>query len=284
MSKARDRASAAVEQKVLISNYTATNAAAYERLMGRWSRVLAEDFIAFAGLEAGDRVLDLGCGTGSLAQALAASPLPAAIFGIDAAEPYVVYAAERNTDRRVTFAVGDAATLDLPAHSFDRCYSLLVLNFVPAPDKAIAEMLRVVRPGGTIAAVVWDFTGGLVYQRIFWDTAAALDPTAVAARARHYASALTWPGELEAAFAAAGAVEIATRSLAIRMAYDNFADYWQPIANAQGPIGDYVKSLSDDRLAQLARAVEAAYLCGRPDGPRSLAATAWSVKDKIYSL
>lgn len=263
------------------STYTATDAAAYERLMGRWSRGLAEAFLAFAGIEAGDRVLDLGCGTGSLARALAARPEPSQILGIDISEPYIAQARLHAHDPRLSFQVGDATVLDLPDASFARCYSLLALNFVRPPMAAVREMVRLTRPGGTVAAAVWDFAGGLTYQRIFWDTAAARDPEADAARARHYAAALTWPGELEAAFAAAGLRSVVAGSLTIRMVYASFADYWDPIATAQGPVGDYVRTRTPAALAALATAVESAYRAGRPDGPRSLTATAWAAKGVV---
>lgn len=265
----------------MASGYTADDAAAYERLMGRWSPLLAEEFVAFAGIAAGDRVLDVGCGTGSLALALARRTEPAAIVGIDIAAPYVAYAAERSVDPRLSFQVGDAVALDVPAGSFDRCYSLLALNFMSDPDRALAGMARATRRGGIVAAAVWDFPGGLVYQRIFWDTAAALDPAADAARARHYSSKLTGRGQLVAAFANAGLRDVCGASLTIRQDYADFADYWAPIANAQGPVGDYVKQLAPDRLERLAAAVERAYLAGGADGPRSMAATAWAAKGVV---
>jgi SAM-dependent methyltransferase len=260
------------------SRYTATSAEAYERLMGRWSPALAHELIAWAGIGNGERVLDVGCGTGSLALSLAARPEPAAIRGIDIAAPYVAYAASRVADPRLRFATGDAVALDFPDASFDRSFSLLALNFMSNPIRALAAMRRVTRPGGVVAAAVWDFPGGLIYQRIFWDTAAALDPAADRARARHYSIPLTGPGELAAAFREAGFGEVGACSLTIRMQYRDFADYWEPIENAQGPVGDYVKSLPPDRLQALAAAVHRAYVAGAPDGPRSMAATAWAAR------
>jgi SAM-dependent methyltransferase len=265
----------------MASGYTATDAAAYERLMGRWSGRLATPFVEFAGLASGDRVLDVGCGTGSLSLALAARPEPAAIVGFDIAEPYVAYAATRSADPRLSFVSGDAVSMKFPTARFDRCYSLLALNFMLNPSAALGRMVRATRPGGTVAAAVWDFAGGLVYQRIFWDSAAALDPAADRARARHYSSPFTGPGELSAAFAAAGLEHVHDASLTIRIEYAGFDDYWAPIANAQGPVGDYVNSLPAERLGALEEVVRAAYLAGKPDGPRSMAATAWAAKGVV---
>jgi ubiquinone/menaquinone biosynthesis C-methylase UbiE len=262
----------------MASNYTGTDAHAYQRLMGRWSPRLADELIAFTGIDAGDRVLDVGCGTGSMALALAGRPEPGAIVGIDIAAPYIAYATARSTDPRLTFLTGDAVTLDLPVDSFDRSFSLLALNFMSNPAGAIGAMSRVTRPGGVIAAAVWDFAGGLVYQRIFWDTAAALDAEAELARGRQFSSPLTGPGELAAAFDQVGLHRVQPASLTIRMEYADFGDYWEPIANAQGPVGDYVKQLSRDRLETLAAAVRRAYLAGAADGPRSMAATAWAAR------
>jgi SAM-dependent methyltransferase len=165
--------------------------------------------------------------------------------------------------------------------SFDRCFSLLALNFTSDPARALTGMRRVTRPGGVIAAAVWDFPGGLVYQRIFWDTAAAVDPEADRARGRHFSSPLTGPGGLAAAFEEAGLGEVRATSLTARMEYSDFADYWQPIANAQGPVGDYVKRLPPVRLEALAAAVRRAYLAGASDGPRSMAATAWAARGVV---
>jgi SAM-dependent methyltransferase len=266
---------------VMSSTYTANDAEAYERLMGRWSRYLVPELIAFAGVAPGDRVLDLGCGTGNLALALSERAELCDIVGVDAAGCYVDHARSRSSDPRLRFTIGDAQALDFPDAVFDRVLSLLALNFVAQPAQAIGEMRRVTRQGGVVAAAVWDFAGGLVYQRLFWDTAAALDAEADRARARHFSHPLTQEGGLTAAFAAGGLHDIATHPLSIRMRYADFSDYWQPIANAQGPVGDYVKRLPAPALERLAAAVARAYCGGRDDGPRSMAATAWAVRGRV---
>ena len=209
----------------MASSYTATDARAYEHLMGRWSTRLAKELIAFGGLETGDRVLDVGCGTGSTVLALAARPEPMQIVGIDIAEPYIAFAATRSTDPRLSFLTGDAVALDLPVGSFDRCFSVLALNFMSDPARALARMRRVARSSGVVAAAVWDFAGALVYQRIFWDTAAALDPDAELARGRQFSSPLTREGKLAAAFEVAGLHDVEPASLTIRMESSDFSDY-----------------------------------------------------------
>jgi len=186
-----------------------------------------------------------------------------------------VYASKRSADPRLSFMVGDAVTMKFPAGSFDRCYSLLALNFMSDPRRALAGMVRATRQGGSVAAAVWDFPGGLVYQRIFWDTAAALDPAASQARARQYSAPLLAKGALEAALLVAGFSDVTGNTITMRMDYEDFADYWEPIAAATGPVGDYVRSTDPGLLADIRSKTCEAYLSGLPDGPRSMAASAW---------
>jgi hypothetical protein len=149
------------------------------------------------------------------------------------------------------------------------------------PGRALAGMCQATRQGGVIGAAVWDFPGGLVYQRIFWDTAAALDPAADDARARHFSSPFVGPDQLAAALRNAGLRDVRAVSLNTRMGYTDFADYWEPIANAQGPVGDYIKALSPEPLDALTAAVRRAYLAGGADGPRSMMATAWAARGVV---
>lgn len=260
------------------STFTAGDGDGYERMMGRWSRRLAEPFLDFVGTADGERVLDLGCGTGSLASALVQRCRVAQVHGIDFAPAYIDHARRNQPDPRIAFEVGDACALTCPAHSFDRVLALLLLHFVPNPERAIAEMRRVARPGAVVGAAVWDVRGGFVANRLFFDTAAVLDPQAHERRARNYTRPMTRPGELEIAWHAAGFTDIVATSLSIRMAFASFDDYWAPYIGKDGPGAEYVATLGDAERARLREAVRLAYVDGEPDGPRSFAALAWAVK------
>ena len=263
------------------STFKAHSGDGYEVLMGRWSRRLAEPFLDFVGTADGERVLDVGCGTGHLAFALSNRCRVDQLRGIDFAPAYVEHAARRNQDPRLVFQVGDACALEFADHSFDRVLSLLVLHFVPRADEAIAEMRRVARPGATVGAAVWDQRGGFVGGRMFLDTAAALDPKASELRAHHLTRPMTRPGELAHAWQAAGLAEVVATTLTIRMEFASFDDYWAPYAGKDGPHAEYVASLGPSQRALLREAVRSAYLDGEGDGPRSYAAMAWAVKGRV---
>lgn len=263
------------------SSFLATDGDGYELTMGRWSRRLAVPFLAFTGVADGERVLDVGCGTGHLAAAVAAGSRAAEVQGVDLSPAYIDNARKRVSDPRVTFRVGDACALDFPDATFDRVMAMLLLHFVPRAADAIAEMRRVARPGSTVAATVWDARGGFVSNRMFFDTAAALDPKAIERRAKNYTRPMTRPGELGAAWRAAGFRDVTEGVLSIRMEYASFADYWAPCAGNEGPIAEYVRSLDEAARSRLQEALRAAYLDGEADGPRSYAALAWAVKGVV---
>jgi SAM-dependent methyltransferase len=202
----------------------------------------------------------------------------AVIHGIDLAPVYIESATARSPSPLLKFQVGDACSIPFPDRTFDSVLSLLVLHFVPRPHDAIAEMRRVAKPGAVVAAAVWDARGGFVASRMFFDTAAALDPKAGERRAKNYTRPMTRPGELAEAWRTSGFLDVSEATLHIRMEYTSFADYWAPYLGKDGPGAEYVSSLSADQLERLERAVRAAYLDGEPDGPRSYSALAWAVK------
>lgn len=260
------------------STFNAADGDGYELNMGRWSRRLAEPFLDFVGTAASERVLDVGCGTGHLAAAVANRSESSQVEGVDLSAAYIEYARAHVRNPRVRFRVGDACALVDPPASFDRVLSLLVLHFVPRARDAIAEMRRVAKPGAVVGAAVWDARGGFVANRLFFDTAAALDPKAGERRARNYTRPLTRPGELAAAWRDAGFLEVSESVLHMRMEYASFADYWGPFLGKDGPGAEYVGTLDAAQRARLEAAVRAAYLDGDEDGPRSYAALAWVAK------
>jgi SAM-dependent methyltransferase len=263
------------------STYRASDGGAYERFLGRWSRRLAGPFAEFARSPDHGRLLDVGCGTGSLALALAEPTAADRVAGIDIAAPYVAFARSRPGAAGIGFAVGDACRLPYAGSSFAAALAQLSLNFVPDAAQAVREMRRVVQPGGVVAAAVWDFRGGLVFQRLFWDTAAGLDPGAEAARDRLFSGPLALPDGLPVLWRDAGLTAIQRGSITIRMEYADFADYWEPLLGGQGPVGAYVEGLPPERRRLIEERVRAAFLSGAPDGPRSLTATAWAVRGII---
>lgn len=265
----------------MTSSFTVRSAEGYERLMGRWSRLLAGPFIDFVGVANGERVLDVGCGTGSLTFALPQAADVMEVAAIDYSPVFVEAARRRNTDPRVTIAQGDACAIPFPDGRFDRALSLLVLHFVPEADKAVAEMRRVVRPGGVVAAAVWDHLGGMSGMRMMWDTVAAQDEEARRLRSQYCFAPMMRPDEMRQSFAAQGLVNVEQASLMMRMEYGSFADYWEPIAAGEGPLGKYVAGLDPARRAEADEAVGAAYRAGQPDGPRSFAAVAWACRGTV---
>jgi ubiquinone/menaquinone biosynthesis C-methylase UbiE len=193
--------------------------------MGRWSRRLAPLFIDHAGIAEGEEVLEIGCGTGSLTFALAAAAGFARLTAIDQSEVYLAAAVAKNRDPRIRLESGDGCALRFADASFDRTLSMLVLpSVLPGPEQMVAEMRRVTRSGGVVAAAFWDTPGGTPHQRMFWDTAAALDDTAGAARDSTLSRPVYAPGALAKMWAEAGLVEIDQRSLMIRIEFADFAD------------------------------------------------------------
>jgi SAM-dependent methyltransferase len=234
--------------------------------------------IDFAGLLGDGPLLDVGCGTGSLAFELRRRFSNRSVSAVDVSAAYLAFAQSRDGGRDIRFAQADAANLPFEAGAFAGALAQLALNFMPDPARAVLEMRRVTRSGGVLAAAVWDFRGGLVCQRLFWDPAAAIDPEAGLARDRLFSHPLAQPEGLARLWRASGLRDVEGCSLTIRMDYASFADYWEPLLGGQGPFGSYVAGLSERHRARVHAAVSDAYCSGAPDGPRSLTATAWAVR------
>lgn len=219
----------------------------YERFMGRWSRRLAPLFVDFAGVQPGDFVLDVGCGTGALTFAAASLPDVHAV-GIDRS-PEFIEAARGCGNDRVRFEVDDASTPQFPDGQFDRALSMLVLNFVPDASTVVDEMNRVTRPDGVVAAAVWDYGDGMQMLRMFWDEAVSLNPPAAGRDERHMP--LCRHGELSALWREAGLHDVEEAPLDIDMTFTSFDDFWQPFLGGQGPAGAYAATLTEHAREKL---------------------------------
>jgi SAM-dependent methyltransferase len=256
-----------------------SGAHAYERFMGRWSRELAPLLVRFAGVRDGDLVLDVGCGTGALAAAVARIAPSSRVFGIDPAAPYVEFAQAHRASDRVRFEVGDAQQLRFADAHFDRSLSLLVLNFIPNRSKALDEMIRVTRAGGTVASAVWDYDEGMEMLRVFWDEAVALNPSIAARDERHMP--VSRPGELAALWRQHDLRDVSETPITIRTRFTSFDDYWLPFLERQGPAGDYVATLNADQREQLRRRLRLRLLGGGRDRTFDLRARAWAVRGTV---
>ena len=251
----------------------------YERFMGRWSRAVAQLLVPFAGLRDGEAVLDVGCGTGALTDAIAASAPTSRIAAIDRSEPFIAAARATHFDPRLRFEIGDAQQLPFENASFDRTLSLFILNFVPDPDTAMHEMMRVTRPTGTVTCGVWDYSDGMQMLCRFWEEAVALDPAAVSRDERQMPLCRT--GELASLFRRHDFAEIDEAALAIQMRFSSFDDYWSPFLENQGPAGVYVSQLDEAARERLRLRLRRRFLADGVERPFELSARAWAVRGRL---
>jgi len=253
------------------------DAEAYERFMGRWSSLLAPQLVAFTKLADTGRVLDVGSGTGVLAFSIAKLNPHCQVVGIDPSKEYVGYANSRNPfPGRTSFQVGDAQSLQFPNASFESSLSLLVFNFIPDSKRALGEVIRVTKPGGRIAAAVWDYGEGMRMLRAFHDAAAAVDPSAAKSDELHMP--LCRAGELGALWKQAGLGQVEERPLDITMRFKSFADFWEPFLLGQGPAGAYARKLEGHQRQALREEVKRRLPLKTEDAPFSLPARAWAVR------
>ena len=250
----------------------------YEPYVGRWSRVVARDFLPWLQVRPEGEWLDVGCGTGALAQLILQLAAPRRVRGVDASAGFVDYARGHCSDARASFDVADAQSLPVESAAFDAAVSGLVLNFVPQPERAAAEMRRAVRKGGVAAAYVWDYAGRMELMRYFWDAAVELDPAAKSAD-----EGVRFPlcnrDRLAALFAGAGLRDVEVRAIDAPTPFRDFDDYWTPFLGGQGPAPGYCMSLGEEARAALRERIRAK-LPIRPDGSIALIGRAWAVKGR----
>lgn len=248
----------------------------YEPYIGRWSRLVAREFLNWLAIPEGSQWLDVGCGTGALSQTILQLANPARVKGIDRSEGFVAFAKEHTQDSRVQFEVGDAEALMADSGTFDVAVSGLVLNFIPHPERTLAEMTRVTRSGGVAAGYVWDYAGRMQLIRHFFDAAVALDPNADELdEGRRFP--ICQPEVLGQLFESTGLHNVEVRPIEVPTVFRDFDDYWSPFLGGQGPAPSYAMSLSAERRVALRERIRAG-LPFAPDGSIPLVARAWAAR------
>jgi SAM-dependent methyltransferase len=249
----------------------------YEPYVGRWSRRAAPMFLAWLAAPPGLDWLDVGCGTGAVAEAVASLCAPRSVTAIDPSPGFLEFA-RRRIGAKVQLHQADAQALPFEDERFDRVISGLVLNFVPDQARALAEMHRVVRPGGEVAVYVWDYAGKMEMMRYFWDAAIALDPDASPLdEARR--SPICHPDALRALFEKTGLTDVVTRALDVETVFTDFDDYWAPFLGGQAPAPAYCMSLTEEARSRLRDLLRARLPTG-PDGSIPLIARAFAVRGR----
>ena len=252
---------------------------AYEPYVGRWSRLVAREFLPWLAVPAGRRWLDVGCGTGALAQAILQLGSPSEVEGVDPSEGYVQYARRKMTDKRARFRVADAQALPFRDESYDAVVAGLVLNFVPEPARAVGEMARVGGSGGIVAAYVWDYAGQMQLMRHFWDAAASLDPAAAELdEGRRFQ--ICKPAPLAEFFEGAVLRDVEVGAIDVPTHFKDFDDYWSPFLGGQAPAPSYAVSLSEERRVKLRELIRK-NLPIHPDGSIHLIARAWAARGHV---
>jgi SAM-dependent methyltransferase len=248
------------------------SANAYDRLVGRYSPQLASALIGFAGVGPGMRALDVGCGPGALAAALADRLGTEQVSAADPSEPFVEACRARLPG--VAVVVAGAEALPFADRAFDAALSQLVVNFMRDAEAGVREMARVTRPGGVVAACVWDYAGEMTLLRAFWDAAREVAPDRGDA---DEGVVMRWcaEGDLAELWRAAGLRDIRSGPLVVTASYAGFEDLWSPLPTGIGPAGAFCASLDEERRAALHDAYRRRLGVG--DGPFELTARAWAV-------
>ncbi|MCW2952165.1 MAG: class SAM-dependent methyltransferase [Conexibacter sp.] len=246
-----------------------TPAEAYDRHVGRYSRELAGALIHAAGVRPGHRVLDVGCGPGALTRELVARLGAEQVAAVDPSAPFVEACRRRLPGADVQLA--PAERLPFADAAFDDALAQLVVNFMTDPRAGVRELQRVTRPGGTVAAAVWDYAGEMTLLRRFWDAAVALDPSA--GDRDEGSMPFCTPDELAGLWSTAGLADVRVSPVVVSARYDDFEDLWRPLELGVAPSGAYAASLS--REQQIDLKAELRRRLGVGQEPFRLTARAW---------
>jgi len=249
------------------------SAGAYDRFMGRYTASLAPALADAAGIAGPMRVVDVGCGPGGLTRVLAERAGAEQVAAIDPAAQFA--AATRERVRGADVRVGVAEELPWPDGGFDAALSCLVIAFMSDPGRGVREMARVVRPGGTVAACMWDLTGGgMTMLHTFWTAARSVEASSPGEEGRPGTS----EGDIGERFRRAGLADVESGALEVSAGYRDFDEFWEPFTFGVGPAGQYLASLPPDKRERVREACRAAVPA---DGPFSLSARAWYARGTV---
>jgi SAM-dependent methyltransferase len=253
-----------------------TSGAHYDQWMGRWSRLLAQEFLNWLDLPTGLRWLDVCCGSGMITEAIVERYAPASIVGVDASPDQISFARQHRAFPNVAFEIADAMALRFPDFTFDVAVCGLGLNFIPSPARALEEFRRVTRPGGTIAVYVWDYAEGARFLREFWDAAIAIDREAATFDQARRFPMCTEQGVREL-FEQAKLKNLTVHALDVVTRFTSFDDYWQPLLTGQGSAPNYLAT-RDQQIQTAIRERLRAVLPANDHGAIELPARAWAIR------
>jgi ubiquinone/menaquinone biosynthesis C-methylase UbiE len=253
-----------------------SSAKSYEGYVGRWSRPVAHEFVAWVAAPPSQTWLDVGAGTGILTEVILQDASPAKVVGIDLSEDYIAFAKQRIHDDRVELKVEDADKIAFETPEFDVSVAGLVLNFLPSPEQTMKSMVQAVRDGGIVAAYVWDYSGQMEMMRHFWDAAIQVDPTAESADAGPR-FAICRPENLRALYESVGLTAVDVIPIDVPTHFENFDDYWLPFLGAQGSVSKYLRSTNDAMRTAIRDQLQKQLPIAN-DGRIQLVARAWAVK------
>lgn len=249
----------------------AVTADAYDRHVGRYGAALGGALVRAAGVEPGWRVLDVGSGPGALTSVLAGLVGAGNVSAVEPSAPFVTALQERQPDADVRQA--SAEELPFPDASFDAALAQLVVNFLRDPEQGVGEMRRVCRPGGVVAACVWDYPGEMTLLKLFWDAAFAVDPERAGASDERATMGFDEEGELADLWRRVGLENVEEGALVVAADYESFEALWEPFEAGVGPSGAYAAALPDE--ARTAVRDEYRRRLGKDAGPFTLHARAW---------
>ncbi len=255
-----------------------TSGSHYDQWMGRWSRLLAEQFLKWLNPSPGLRWIDVCCGSGVVSEAIAEYGAPASVNGVDVSPEQINFARQHRARTNVSFEIAEATSLPFSDASFDAAVCGLGLNYIPNPERGLEEFSRVVRPGGTIALYVWDYEQGARFLREFWDAATAIDSEAAAFDQARRFPICTQSG-LRNLFEQAKLQASTGHALKIVTRFTSFDDYWQPLLTGQGSAPNYL-AIRDEKTKTAIRERLRAALPANSQGEIELPARAWAIRGR----